>query len=102
MIRKQVLGYGSVFGNNWIGAYKIHAIFDKEAYKLSTVPKDGKRAGVLKNPVNWSRLRKFIPQNDDEFFDPDVNVLSDLEEFGRIIKNLFVDSNECFIWKRGF
>src|SRR5208282_79214 len=75
----KILGYGSAFGCPWIGPYKVHAIFDKGAYKLSTIPKDGKRAGVLKNPVNWSRLRKFVPGGDDEFFDPDVNVLDGLE-----------------------
>ena len=73
------LGYGSAFGNNWIGPYKIHAIFDKGGYKISTIPKDGKRVGVLKNPVNWSRLRRFVPQGDDEFFNPEVNVPDDLE-----------------------
>jgi len=75
----KVLGYGSAFETNFIGPYRIHAIFDKGAYKLSTIPKEGKRAGVLKNPVNWSRLRKFVPQGDDEFFDPDINVLGGLE-----------------------
>ena len=72
-----VLGYGSAFGSNWIGPYRIHSIFDKGAYKLSTIPKDGKRAGVLKNPMNWSRLRKFVPQGDDEFFDAAVNAGED-------------------------
>ena len=75
----KVLGYGSAFGSNWVGPYRIHTIFDKGAYKLSTIPKDGKRAGVLKNPVNWSRLRKFVPQGDDEFFDAKINVLNGLE-----------------------
>ena len=75
----KVLGYGSAFVSNWIGPYKIHAILDKGAYKLSTIPKDGKRVGVLKNPVNWSRLRKYVPQGDDEFFDPNVNVSSDMD-----------------------
>ena len=74
------LGYGSAFGNNFIGPYKIHSILDKGAYKLTTIPKEpGKRAGVLKNPVNWSRLRRFVPQGDDEFFNPEVNVADDLQ-----------------------
>ena len=75
----KVLGYGSAFGNNYIGRYKIYAILDKGAYRLSTVPKDGRRAGVLKNSVNWTRLRRFVPQGDDEFFALDVNVLGGLE-----------------------
>ena len=41
-------GYGSAFASNWIGPYSIHAIFDKGGYKLSTIPKDGRRVGVLK------------------------------------------------------
>ena len=75
----KVLGYRSAFATDWIGPHRIHAIFDKGGYKLSTIPKDGKRAGVLKNPVNWSRLRRFVPEGDDEFFNPEVNAPDDLE-----------------------
>ena len=76
----KVLGYGSAFATDWIGPYRIHAIFDKGAYKISTIPKDGRRVGVLKNPVNWSRLRRFVLQGDDKFFNPEVNALDDLEQ----------------------
>ena len=65
---KNILGYGSAFASNWLGPYKIHTALDKGAYKLSTIPKEpGKRPGVLKYPINWSRLRKFVPEGDDEF-----------------------------------
>ena len=75
----KVLGYGSTFATEWIGPYRIHAIFDKGAYKISTIPKDGRRTGVLKNPVNWSRFRRFVPHGDDEFFNSEVNVPDDLD-----------------------
>ena len=94
----KALGFGSAFATNWIGPYWIQAIFDKGGYKISTIPKYGKRPGVLKNPVNWSRLRRFVPQGDDEFFDPEVNAPDDLEyQSLEGLFGLFVSLDELFV-----
>jgi hypothetical protein len=58
----KAIGHGSAFESKWIGPYKIHSVMDKGAYKLATM-----KAGVLKHPVNWSRLRRYVPEGDDEF-----------------------------------
>jgi transposase InsO family protein len=71
LIRNPNLGYvghGSAFGSPYIGPYEIRSIGDKGAYRIATLPKDGKHGRLLKNPINWSRLRKFVPEGDDEFF----------------------------------
>jgi hypothetical protein len=59
----KAIGHGSAFESKWIGPYKIHTVLDKGAYKLATM-----KAGVLKHPVNWSRLRRFVPEGDDDEF----------------------------------
>lgn len=38
----QILNYDSTFPINWIESYRIHAILDKNVYKLSIILKDGK------------------------------------------------------------
>lgn len=45
-------GFVPVFAPRWTGPFVIHSVYDKGAYKLRTVPGDGKRAGYLRNPVN--------------------------------------------------
>ena len=62
------IGYGSAFGSPFIGPYEVRSIGDKGTYRLATIPKDGKRTGLLKNTINWSRMRRFVPEGDDEFF----------------------------------
>jgi hypothetical protein len=59
------IGYGSAFASPYIGPYEIRSIGDKGTYHLATIPKDGKRAGLLKYPVNWSCLRRFVPGGND-------------------------------------
>jgi transposase InsO family protein len=63
------VGYGSAFGSPYIGPYQVRSIGDKGTYRLATIPKeDGKRSRLLKYPINWSRLRRFVPEGDDKFF----------------------------------
>ena len=58
----------SPFILDWVGPYKIHSIGDKGAYQLQTVPPPGtKRPGLLKKLVNWSKLRRYFKEDDDEF-----------------------------------
>jgi len=58
----------SPFDTQWIGPYRIHSLGDKGIYRIQTVPKPGKRPGLLKNWLNWSRIRRILPAGDDEFF----------------------------------
>jgi hypothetical protein len=58
----KAISHGSAFESKWIGPYTIHTILDKGAYKLATTNR-----GLLKYPVNWSRLRRFVPEGDDEY-----------------------------------
>jgi hypothetical protein len=57
----------------WLGPYIIHSFGDKSpyadrgAYRLSTIPELGKCYGILKNPVNWSRLRRWLDVDNDEY-----------------------------------
>jgi len=61
----------SAFTTNFVGPYLVAALGDKGTYKLRTIPKKlGVRSRVLKNLVNWSRIRRYIDGGDDEF-DPD-------------------------------
>ena len=53
-------GFVPVFAPRWTGPYIIHSVFDRNVYKLRTVPSDGKKVGYLKNPVNGSRLKLFV------------------------------------------
>ena len=62
------IGYGSAFASPYIGPYEIRSAGDKGTYRLATIPLDGKRPGLLRNPINWSRLRRYVPEGDDEFF----------------------------------
>jgi hypothetical protein len=63
----------SPFEPKWLGPYIIHSFGDKApyadrgAYRLRTIPELGKRYGILKNPVNWSRLRRWLDADDDEY-----------------------------------
>ena len=38
----------------------IHSVFDRNVYKLRTIPLGGKKAGYLKNLVNGSRLKAYV------------------------------------------
>ena len=62
------IGHGSAFASPYIGPYEVRSIGDKGTYRLATIPSDGKRPGLLRNPINWSRLRRYVPEGDDEFF----------------------------------
>jgi hypothetical protein len=63
----------SPFELKWLRLYIIHFFGDKApyadrgAYRLRTIPELGKRYGILKNPVNWSRLRRWLDADDDEY-----------------------------------
>ena len=57
----------SPFDLPFVGPYKVHEIGDKGAYKLQTIPKPGQRPGYLRNLVNWTRMRRYFPEGDDEF-----------------------------------
>jgi transposase InsO family protein len=66
-------GYGSAFGSPWIGPYRVYARADKGNYRLATIPKEpGTNPSLLRYPINWSRLRKFTEEGDDEFFVKDT------------------------------
>ena len=49
-----------VFAPRWTGPYVIHSIYDRNVYKLRTVPDGSKKTGYLKNPVNGHRLKPFV------------------------------------------
>ena len=53
-----------IFASRWTGPYVIHSVFDKNVYKLRTVPDGTKRTGYLKNPVNGSRLKPYVDGDD--------------------------------------
>lgn len=48
-----------VFAPRWTGPYEIHSIYDKNVYKLRTIPGGSKNMGYLKNPINGSRLKPY-------------------------------------------
>lgn len=51
-------GFAPVFAPRRTGPFVIHSVWDKNVYKLRTVPFiTGKRVGYLKNPINGSRLK---------------------------------------------
>ena len=49
-----------VFAPRWTGPFVIHSVYDKNVYKLRTIPDDTKKVGYLKNPVNGHRLKPYI------------------------------------------
>ena len=53
-------GFVPVFAPRWTGPYIIHSVYDKNVYKLRTIPDGQKKAGYLKNPINGSRLKPFM------------------------------------------
>lgn len=54
-------GFTPVFAPRWTGPFVVHAVWDKNVYKLRSDPTiTGKRVGYLKNPINGSRLRAFV------------------------------------------
>ena len=53
-------GFVPVFAPRWTGPFVIHSVYDKGAYKLRTLPSDGKRSGYLRNPVNATRLKPYV------------------------------------------
>ncbi|KAF8432182.1 hypothetical protein BGX38DRAFT_261913 [Terfezia claveryi] len=54
-------GFVPVFAPRWTGPFEVHSVFEKNAYKLRTVPEvTGKRIGYLRNPVNGARLRRYV------------------------------------------
>ena len=58
--RYDAKGFVPVFAPRWTGPFVIHSVYDKGAYKLRTIPSNGKKAGYLRNPVNASRLKPFV------------------------------------------
>jgi len=62
------IGYGSAFASPYIGPYEVCSVGDKGTYRLAMIPSDGKRPGFLRNPINWSHLRHYVSEGDDEFF----------------------------------
>ena len=61
--------YSSAFASPYIGPYKVYSSGDKGQYRLQTIPKElGKKPRLLRYPINWSLLRKYVPEGDDEFF----------------------------------
>lgn len=57
-----------VFAPRWTGPYVIHSVYDKNVYKLRTIPEGAKKVGYLKNPVNGSRLKAFVAAVADDRF----------------------------------
>ncbi|KAF8428391.1 hypothetical protein BGX38DRAFT_1299370 [Terfezia claveryi] len=54
-------GFTLVFAPHWTGPFVIHAVWDKNVYKLRTDPLIiGKKVGYLKNPINGYRLKPYI------------------------------------------
>lgn len=49
-----------VFAPRWTGPYVIHSVYDKNVYKLRTIPDGTKKVGYLKNPINGSRLKPYV------------------------------------------
>ena len=49
-----------VFAPRWTGPFVIYLIYDRNVYKLRTVPDGGKKVGYLKNPVNGYRLKAYM------------------------------------------
>ena len=59
-------GFVPVFAPRWTGPYIIHSVYDKNVYKLRTVPDGLKKVGYLKNPINGSRLKPFVDAAETE------------------------------------
>ncbi|KAF8456151.1 hypothetical protein BGX38DRAFT_1139896 [Terfezia claveryi] len=54
-------GFTPVFAPRWTGPFVIHAVWDKNAYKLRTDPLiTGKKVGYLKNAINGYRLKPYV------------------------------------------
>ena len=54
-------GFAPVFAPRWSGPFIVHAVWDRNAYKLRTDPTvTGKQTGFLSHPMNGSRLRPFV------------------------------------------
>ena len=54
-----------VFAPRWTGPYVIHSVYDRNVYKLRTIPVGGKKAGYLKNLVNGWRLKLYVDADAD-------------------------------------
>jgi hypothetical protein len=56
----------SPFEYRYLGPYQIHKILTQGAYVLKTIPEgDGDKPKYFRKPVNWSRLRRFIENEED-------------------------------------
>lgn len=54
-------GYAPIFAPQWTGPFVIHAVWDKNVYKLRSDPTvTGKKVGYLKNPVNGFCLKAYV------------------------------------------
>jgi len=54
-------GYTPVFAPRWTGPFVIHAIWDKNVYKLRTDPLvTRKKVGYLRNAINGHRLKPYV------------------------------------------
>jgi len=54
-------GFTPVFAPRWTGPFVIHAIWDKNVYKLRTDPLvTGKKVGYLQNAINGHRLKPYV------------------------------------------
>jgi len=62
------IGYGSALASPYIGPYEVRSVGHKGTYCLATIPSDGKHPGLVRNPINWSLLRPYVPESDGEFF----------------------------------
>lgn len=50
-----------VFAPRWSGPFIIHAVWDRNVYKLRTDPMvTGKQTGFIRHPVNGPRLRVVV------------------------------------------
>lgn len=54
-------GFAPVFAPRWTGPFVVHAVWDKDVYKLRTDPSvTGRKVGYLKNPINGLRLKEYV------------------------------------------
>ena len=67
--KKKNKSISSPFESPWVGPYRIHSLGDKSTYRLQTIPPPDskKHPGLLKKLLNWSRLRCYLEDEDDEF-----------------------------------
>jgi hypothetical protein len=55
----------SPFEHRYVGPYHIHKVLTKGAYVLKTIPTPAEDTKYFRKPVNWSRLRRYI-ENEEE------------------------------------